>query len=74
MQDFNLVRLTDNILELCRKNDISINKMEKDSGIRKSVIDNMKRGSVPTIDKIAAIAKYFNVTVDYLIYNENTKS
>lgn len=74
MQNFNLVQLTDNILELCHKNSISINKMEKDSGIRKSVIDNMKRGSVPTIDKIAAIAQYFDVTIDYLIYNKNAKS
>lgn len=44
--------------------------MEKDSGVKKSVVDNIKRGYIPAVDKVAAIADYFNVTVDYLLKND----
>jgi len=67
--NFDLKRLTDNILFLCSENDVSVNQMERDSGVKKSVIDNMKRGYIPAVDKVAAIAGYFNVTVDYLLKN-----
>lgn len=70
--NFNLKRLTDNILFLCRENDVSVSQMERDSGVKKSVIDNMKRGYIPAVDKVAAIAEYFNVTVDYLLKNDNS--
>lgn len=67
--NFNLKRLTNNILFLCRENDVSVSQMERDSGVKKSVIDNMKRGYIPAVDKVALIAEYFNVTVDYLLKN-----
>ena len=32
-----------------------------------SFVDNLKKGSMPSIDKVKLVADYFGVTVDYLI-------
>lgn len=59
--------LIDNISTLCRKRNISINQMLKEAQLAVSVIDNIKRGRVPSIDKIYALASYFNCSIDYLV-------
>lgn len=68
---YNLEILTRNILDLCEKNDISVNHMLQECGLSKSVIDNLKRGYEPQLAKIVIIADYFGVTVDYLINNDS---
>ena len=62
--------LVNNINRLCDDNNVSINQMLKDCGLSKSLIDNLKKGSVPSVDKIAKVADYFNVSTDYLLGNE----
>jgi len=52
---------------LCDENNISINKLLQECNLSKSVIDNMKKGSIPTTDKISKIADYFEVSTDYLL-------
>lgn len=66
---FNIEVLTNNIIELCEKKDISVNHMLQECGLSKSVIDNLKRGYEPQLAKIVIIADYFGVTVDYLVNN-----
>jgi len=45
----------------------SIHQVLKSSGLNKSVLDNMKRGSMPSADKLATLADYFDCSVDYLL-------
>lgn len=61
--------LINNIEKLCEANNISTNQMLLKCGLTKDVINNMKKEkpSIPSIDKIYTIAKYFNVSVDYLL-------
>lgn len=68
-----LSTLINRINLLCSKMGISINKMLIDCKLKKSVVDNMKKGSVPTIDKVRAIADYFGVSVDYLLGNTDER-
>lgn len=64
--------LITSISRLCDQHGISINKMLQDVGLNKSLVDNLKKGSMPSIDKITKIADYFGVTVDYLLGKSDT--
>ena len=66
--------LISSISTLCNQHDISINKMLQDVGLSKSLVDNLKKGSMPSIDKITKIADYFGVTVDYLLGKTDVKT
>ncbi|MCM1327969.1 MAG: helix-turn-helix domain-containing protein [Ruminococcus sp.] len=66
---FNIEILTQNIIELCERKNISVNRMLQECGLSKNVIDNLKRGFEPRLAKIVIIADYLGVTVDYLINN-----
>ncbi len=57
------------IEELCSSHHVSVNKMLLESGLTKSVIDNMKKGSMPSVDKLQQIANYFGCSIDYLVGN-----
>lgn len=56
----------ENISILCRKNKISIAKLERDTGLGNATIRVWARSS-PTVDKLKAVADYFGVTVDELL-------
>ncbi len=64
----------DRVTALARKRGISINQVLRESHLNKSVLDNMKRGSMPSADKLAALADYFNCSVDYLLGRIDTPS
>lgn len=57
----------DRITALARERGVSINQVLRESHLNKSVLDNMKRGSMPSADKLAALADYFDCSVDYLL-------
>ena len=59
-------KIIEKIKLLCDQNNISVNKLLQECDLSKSVIDNMKKGSIPSIDKIEKISKYFNVSEAYL--------
>ena len=54
------------IKELCLKNNITISKLESDLGFGNSSIKKWEKSS-PSIDKILKVAKYFDVSIDYLL-------
>ena len=64
-------RIIEKIKNLCDKNNISINKLLQNCESGKSLVDNMKKGSIPTVDKIIKIADYFDVSIDYLVGRSN---
>ena len=55
------------IKELCAENGITINKLESELGMSQYSIGKWKNTTTPTIDKISRIAKYFGVSIDYLV-------
>lgn len=57
----------DRITTLARRRGASINQVLRESHLNKSVLDNMKRGSMPSADKLAALADYFDCSVDFLL-------
>ena len=59
--------LEKNIRAECQKRNIALEALCKRSGISPAKIYNMRNGFLPSIDKIAAIAEYCDVSVDYLI-------
>lgn len=60
------------IQSLAEERGISINQLLRESKLSKSVIDNMKRGSMPSADKLATIADYFGCSVDYILGRVDT--
>lgn len=71
---FDLNNLRQNIIELCGKNDVSVNRILKECGLNRNIIDNLKIGCEPQLLKIAIIADYFNVTVDFLVNHSPVES
>lgn len=59
--------LISNISRLCDENNISVNKMEKAAGLKKGFMDNLKKDSMPSVDKVVAVADYFQVSMDFLV-------
>lgn len=59
--------LYDRILRLCNERGITISRLENDCGFSNSTIKKWKSTSTPGVDKIKTIAKYFGVTVDYIL-------
>lgn len=46
---------------------ITITQLERELGFSTSSIKKWEASSIPKVDKITAIAKYFNVSSDYLL-------
>ena len=68
---YNSSILIERVSELCKEKNISINQMLKEANLSISVIDNIKRNRIPSIDKIDALATFFGCSVDYLIGRTN---
>lgn len=64
--------MIENINKLCKENGISISQLERELGFGKGTISRWKSSS-PSLDKVIAIADYFNVDMDYLIGREVKK-
>ena len=65
--EFSASLLADRIETLCYQAGITKTKLLTDCNLNKSIVNNLKNGSVPSVDKIAVIADYFNVSTDYLL-------
>ena len=60
---------------LIEKRGITPYRVYKDTGVPQSSLSEWKRGnSMPKIDKIKKLAEYFNVSVDYLLGNEQQET
>jgi len=65
--EFDSEVLINRINVLCEHSGITKAKLFEECGLNKNIVNNLKRGSIPSVDKIAIIADYFNVSVDYLL-------
>lgn len=59
---------------LCLKHGISLSKLESNVGLSTTSIRKWKNQSSPSVDKILLIARYFNVSSDYLLGLSNIPS
>lgn len=68
----------DNILfqriqNLCSDTGITINKLESELGFPPSTIQKWRTSPSPSIHKVKCVAKYFHVSLDYLIGTTDIK-
>ena len=56
----------ENILALCRAQNISVRRLEEKTGLGNGVIAGWKQKH-PRTDKLLAVADYFGVTLDELV-------
>ena len=59
-----------NISNLCREKGISIAKLERETGLGNATVRGWANSS-PTVEKLKAVADYFNVTVDSLLSEQS---
>ena len=58
------------VKELASKKGVSLTNALIESGVKKNFFWSIeKQGSVPSVEKLQALAVYFDVSVDYLIGN-----
>ena len=61
------------IKELCDEHEITVTKLESELGLGQYSIGRLKNSPNPTVDTIIKIARYFGVSVDYLIGTANIR-
>ena len=65
------VKLYEKYNALLEKTNKTSYQVSKDTGVGQNVLSNWKNGkSRPNIDTLSALAKYFDVTVDYFLEEE----
>ena len=64
---YNLQLIEERIMYKSKKMGLSKNKLLLNTNLNKSVFDNMKKGQIPSVDKIHTLADYLDCSVDYLL-------
>lgn len=67
----NLQTIESRIVSIAKLKGLSKNKLLINANLSKSIFDNMKRGQIPSVDKIESIADYLDCSVDYLLGRTN---
>lgn len=60
------------IKSICKERKIPISKLEKDLNFGNAYISGLKKGTVPD-DRLRAISKYLDLSVEYLMTGEENK-
>lgn len=58
--------MVDRIRELCRRNGINLKRLEEAVGIGNGIIARWNK-STPSADKLAAVAEFFGVSMEWLL-------
>lgn len=62
----------DNFCKLCEQKEISCKKAATEIGLSNSICTKWKKtGATPNGETLEKIARYFNVSVSYLLYNDD---
>lgn len=56
-----------NIEKICSSLNLSVAYIEAESGAGKGLIGNLRKGSAPSVDKVAKLADFLGVSTDYLL-------
>lgn len=65
--------LRERIKDLCKKNGISVNKLEIDLKFGKGYVSKLEK-STPNSEKLQKIADYLGVTLDYLMNGDRIEN
>lgn len=57
------------VKSICKERKIPLSKLEKDLGFANAYVSQLKKGTFPA-DRLALIANYLNVSVEYLLTGE----
>lgn len=57
---------------LCKKRGVSVSALESAIGFSRGSLGKMKKGHMPTPGRLQRVARYFGVTVDYLLTGQET--
>ena len=66
------ITCVERVKELCKERGISISRLEKELDFGNAYIARLKKGTFPA-DRLDKIAKYFDVSPEYLMYGEKEK-
>lgn len=69
---YDLQLIEDRIMSIAKKQGLSKNKLLINANLNKSVFDNMKKGQIPSVEKIHKIADYLNCSVDFILGRTET--
>jgi transcriptional regulator with XRE-family HTH domain len=70
-----ILDIIDRIIDLMNRNSVTAAQLTRDIGLTNGLITQWKqRKQNPSMEKLNMIASYFNVSVDYLLGNEQKKS
>lgn len=64
---YDLELIEKRIMSIAGKKGLSKNKLLINAKLSKSVFDNMKKGQIPSVDKIHTLADYLGCSVDYIL-------
>jgi transcriptional regulator with XRE-family HTH domain len=70
----NLAALADKIADLCLLKGISVSKMLASCGLDKNTMHNLRSGMMPSIEKIALIADFFEIPISALLGDERSNN
>ena len=71
--DSMVLTLYANVSMLQKEQGLNDKGLEEAVGLKKGFMDNLKRSSLPSVDKIVSVAEYFNVSVDFLVGRTNVR-
>ena len=69
---YNLEIIEQRIMYIAQKLRLSKNKLLINANLGKSLFDTMKKGQIPSVEKIHKIADYLDVSVDFLLGRTET--
>lgn len=64
---YDLQLIEERIMTIAKSKGLSKNKLLINAKLHKGVFDNMKKGQIPSVDKIHTLADYLDCSVDYLL-------
>ena len=63
----NVEKFVQNIKTLCKLKGVTPSSSCMDSGAGRNFMDNIKKGSIPSVEKVQLLARYLGVTVSELL-------
>ena len=60
--------------KLCNERNIKPNPLGRELGFSSGVVTKWKQGSYPNTETLMKLAKYFDVSIDYLVFGEETEN
>lgn len=62
----------DQLIQLCERDGIKPTSLLLSLGMSKGSLSNWKDGKLPTGDALVRFSEHFNVSIDYLVYGNDT--